>query len=302
MIDLLLPFYGDPALMRQTVASVLAQECGDWRLVVVDDGYPDDSIGPWFASLGDPRISYQRNATNLGANLNYQRAVELAETEFVVILGADDLALPTFVGDLHEAIAAYPDAQVVSVGVQVIDGNGEPALPLVDRVKSWMTPHREGIVSVAGEDLMVSLLHGNWTYFPSLCWRLTELRRIGFRSDLHIAQDLGMLVDVLRDGGTMTLHPRVSFQYRRHAGSDSAVKTLDGARFAEERRYFRTVATQLAADGYERAARTARRHLTSRLHAATLLPTAVRTRNARAARALVHHIAESARPARLGLE
>ena len=37
MIDLLLPFYGDPALMRQTVASVLAQECDDWRLVVVDD-------------------------------------------------------------------------------------------------------------------------------------------------------------------------------------------------------------------------------------------------------------------------
>ncbi|MCW2857197.1 MAG: putative glycosyltransferase [Marmoricola sp.] len=302
MIDLLLPFYGDPDLMRQTVASVLAQDCDDWRLVVVDDGYPDDSIGPWFASLGDPRIRYHRNEVNLGANLNYRRAVELAETEFVVILGADDLALPTFVGDLHQAIAAYPDAHIVSVGVEVIDGTGRPAMPLVDRVKSWMTPQRDGIVRVAGEDLMVSLLHGNWTYFPSLCWRLSELRRIGFRSDLHVAQDLGMLVDVLRDGGTMTLHPQVSFQYRRHAGSDSAVKTLDGARFAEERRYFRTVAAQLADGGFDRAARTARRHVTSRLHAAALLPTAVRTRNTRAAKALVHHIAESARPTRRVLE
>ena len=70
-LDIALPFYGDVAYMKKTVASVLAQTDPDWRLIVVDDGYPDDSLPDWFASLNDSRISYQRNEINLGANGNF---------------------------------------------------------------------------------------------------------------------------------------------------------------------------------------------------------------------------------------
>ena len=76
-VDVLFPYYGDVALMKLAVQSVLRQSHSDVRLLVVDDGYPDDSIPGWFASLGDDRISYQRNETNLGANLNYRKAVSL---------------------------------------------------------------------------------------------------------------------------------------------------------------------------------------------------------------------------------
>src|SRR5674476_123713 len=60
-VDVLFPYYGDVALMKEAVRSVLRQSYGDFRLIVVDDGYPDDSIPGWFDSLGDSRISYERN-------------------------------------------------------------------------------------------------------------------------------------------------------------------------------------------------------------------------------------------------
>ena len=52
-VDVLFPYYGDVELMKLAVRSVLNQEYTDFRLVVVDDGYPDDSIPGWFEALGD---------------------------------------------------------------------------------------------------------------------------------------------------------------------------------------------------------------------------------------------------------
>ncbi|MET3963547.1 glycosyltransferase involved in cell wall biosynthesis [Marmoricola sp. OAE513] len=289
MIDVLLPFYGDPDMMRQTVASVRAQTSRDWRLVVVDDGYPDPTIATWFADLGDDRIEYHRNEENLGANLNYMKALSLASAEYVVVMGADDLMKTRYLADLERAIATFPGVAIIETGVEIIDETNRVVRPLVDRVKSRLTPSVEGPRELSGESLMVSLLRGNWTYFPSLCWRRDVIEQIGFRPDFHVVQDLGLLLDVLRGGGSMALCPEVAFQYRRHTSSDSSLKTLTGERFAEERHYFRTIADELGSQGLVRAERAARRHLTSRLHAAALVPSALSARKPAAAQGLLRH-------------
>jgi len=289
VIDVLLPFYGDPDLMRLAVRSVLAQRSRDFRLVVVDDGYPDPTVAAWFKELGDGRVEYHRNSTNLGANQNYVRALGLATAENVVVMGADDVMLPHYLETVREALTRFPEAALVQCGVEVIDGNGKVVLPIVDRLKRRLTPHPRDVALLRGEDLMVSLLHGNWTYFPSLCWRTEVVRSIGFRPDFHVVQDLGLLMDVLLEGGALALHPAVAFRYRRHAGSDSAMKTVGGSRFEEERRYFGTIAAELDRRGLRRAARAARGHVTSRLHAVALLPVAARNRDHPAVARLLRH-------------
>ncbi len=291
MIDVLLPFYGDPELMRTTVRSVLAQTQRSFRLVVVDDGYPDASVASWFATLDDPRVEYHRNESNLGANRNYTKALGLAEAEHVVMMGADDVMLPNYLEVVGRALERFPDASVVQCGVEVIDGEGDVSHPLVDRVKKLITPSVTGPTLLQGEPLLVSLLRGNWTYFPSLCWRTDVVRSLGFRPDFHVVQDIGLLVDVLAAGGSMALMPAVAFQYRRHAGSDSSVKTLTGNRFDEEKSYFDVIADELERRGMRKAAREARFHLTSRLHAVALLPTAVRGKQTRAVGRLLRHAA-----------
>ncbi|CEH05750.1 Protein of unknown function [Propionibacterium freudenreichii] len=80
-------------------------------------------------------------------------------------------------------------------------------------------------------------------------------------------------------GGSLLVDSQLAFMYRRHSSSDSSVRALSGTRFDEERRFFENMAAEMAAKGWDRAARVARLHLSSRSHAATLLPGALRNGN-----------------------
>jgi len=231
VIDVLLPFYGDPGLLYLAVDSVLEQTHRDLRLVVVDDGYPEPAVASWFSAHPDSRLEYHRNKTNLGANANYNRALELATAEHVVVMGADDVMLPNYLSTVASALELFPQAAVVQCGVEVIDGEGHLVTPLVDRVKTRVRPAAHKPTLLGGQPLLVSLLRGNWTYFPSLCWRTDAVRAIGFRPEFHVVQDMALLVDVILGGGELALVPEVAFRYRRHQGSDSSVKTLTGSRF-----------------------------------------------------------------------
>jgi glycosyltransferase involved in cell wall biosynthesis len=274
-VDVLFPYYGDVELMKKAARSVMGQHFEDWRLIVVDDGYPDPEPERWFGDITDPRVSYRRNESNLGANGNYRKALELAEAPVVVIMGADDLMLPNYLQTVVDTFAAYPDADVVQPGVQVIDENGAAVTPLVDRVKSLAMPGTTTPTVLTGERMATSLLHAGWHYFPSLAWRSTTIKRIGFRPEFDVVQDLALLLDIAADGGTMVLQPELTFLYRRHSGSDSSVRALDGRRFDEERRFFEIEAERFAALGWRKAARAASLHITSRLNAVALLTTAV---------------------------
>jgi len=289
VIDVLLPFYGDPELMRLAVRSVLDQDTTGWRLVIVDDCYPDDVMSDWLASLQGPDVVYVRNERTLGVNGNFRRALSLATAEHVVFMGCDDLLEPGYISAVRRTLEQHPAAAIVCPGVQVIDDAGEAVEPMVDRVKRHLRPRSGGATTLAGEDALVSLMSGNWTYFPSLCWRRDVISGIDFRPEYGVVLDLGLLVDVLVAGGELVVIPDRLFRYRRHAGSESATKTVVGARFEEERRYFGTIATELDRSGLHRAARAARRHVTSRLHAAALLPTAARNRDGAAMTRLLRH-------------
>ncbi len=278
-IDVALPYYGDVDLMKQSVRSVLGQQYGDWRLLVVDDGYPDAEPSRWFAGIDDPRVSYRRNEQNLGANRNYRLCLDLVTAPHVVVMGADDIMLPNFLQTVADAFSEFPDASIVQVGVEVIDARGRAVRPLGDRVKSYYRPDVDERTPLAGEQLAVSLLRGCWTYFPSLAWRTETIRRIGFREGLHVTQDLALQLDVAREGGSLVLDPTLAFLYRRHSGQDSSIKALDGRRFEEEHALFEREAEQFSLQGWTKAARTARWHLSSRLNALSLIPTAVRARS-----------------------
>ena len=296
-IDVLLPYWGDPGHMKEAVASVLAQEDTDWRMVVVDDCYPDPWLGPWLATLDDPRITYHRNEVNAGITGNYRRCLSLATADVVVFMGCDDLMLPNYLATIRAAHRDFPEADVIQPGVRVIDENGTPVRSLVDTVKQRLTmPRVRTRRLLAGEELALSLLRADWMYWPSLAFSRERLVRTPFRDDFPIIQDLALVIDIVTDGGSLLLDATDCFRYRRHSASASSASLLDGRRFAGERQYFRMAIGQVSALGWTRAARTARRHITSRLHALTLLPTAAAARSWSAVGGLLRHALLPLRP------
>ncbi len=276
MIELLVPFYGPPDKFFDLVRSVLAQTSPRWRLLVVDDAWPGDPVAPELTALDDDRIRYVRNRHNLGINGNFQRCLDLAEEDHVVFLGGDDLLLASYVERLEAMIARFPTASVIQPGVEVIDDAGTVVNPLADRVKRLLAPRVDDPTQLTGEPLLTSLLRGNWAYFPSLCWRREQIARIGFDSSYDMVMDLALLMQVLQNGGSLLVDPVVTFRYRRHGASYSTLRALDAGRFADERGFFAREAGALRAAGLKHAERSARLHLTSRLHALSLVAPAVR--------------------------
>jgi glycosyltransferase involved in cell wall biosynthesis len=294
-VDVLLPYYGDVAMMKQAVESILGQSSPDWTLTVIDDGYPDQSIPGYFGALAarDSRITYVRNDENLGANGNYRKALTFVRHELAVVMGADDVMLSNYVETVVAAHKQFPSAQIIQPGVEVIDEYNQPAMGLADRMKGIYAPrvhNSRGRRLLSGEPLAISLIRGNWLYFPSVCWKSDTLVATSFREGLNVVQDLALTLDLIKAGGCLVIDNTVCFQYRRHRESDSSWRALEGTRFIEERQFFTGMADEFEAIGWRRAARSARLHLSSRLNAATLLPKAWRTKQHQGVRNLREHV------------
>lgn len=288
--DILLPFYGPSDQFEEAVRSVLAQSHGDFRLLCVDDHYPSLEPRDWLLSLGDPRIEYVRNDHNLGVAGNFSRCLELAQADWFVMMGGDDIMLPGYLETMSRQLHAHPGVDIIQLGVEVIDAGGRPSRPLGDVVKAVLRPRTRGAsVVIEGEAMAKSLARADWAYFPSLLWRTSTARRIGFDTTFAIALDLSLLLDIALDGGRMLIADDLVFRYRRHAASASAAGTHGDVRFTQEAMLLDAYARRFAARGWHGAARTARARLIPRLNALVSAAAALaRGRGSQARRYLRH--------------
>jgi len=201
--------------------------------------------------------------------------------------------LKNYIETVVAAHEQFPSAQIIQPGVEVIDEHHQHAMGLVDRMKRVYAPRvrgKSGRRLLSGEPLAISLIRGNWLYFPSVCWKSDALVAMNFRQGLDVVQDLALALDLIKDGGCLVMDSTVCFQYRRHRKSDSSWRALEGTRFIEESAFFTDMADEFSAIGWSRAARASRLHLSSRLNAATLLPKAWRTKQHQGVRNLREHV------------
>jgi glycosyltransferase involved in cell wall biosynthesis len=285
-VAVMIPAFGDSRHLREAVASVLAQDDDGWTLTVLDDGPEDLDLARWVGSLDD-RICYRRNDPSLGINRNFQACVDQAAGDLLVVMGADDRMLPPYVTVMRRAATRHPHAAWFHPRVRVVDAAGRPVRPLADRVKARLALRPPAVVG--GEQLAASLLRGNWMYFPAVTFRSDVVRRYGFRAGHDIVLDLDLYLRMIVAGESAVLVDDECFEYRRHDESLSSQQRTTGLRFAEERGYFAEQERLMRARGWARAARSARAHLTSRLHAASLLPVAAQQRRWATARSLLAH-------------
>src|SRR5436305_10450701 len=95
-LTIAIPFYKGHTCLRAAIASVQRQMSPTWQLVVCDDG-PEMGTRELVASFGDSRMRYIRNERNLGMAGNWNRCLQVAETDLVNLLHADDELLPNYV-------------------------------------------------------------------------------------------------------------------------------------------------------------------------------------------------------------
>ena len=289
-LHIMMPFFGDVEQFKAAVRSVLNQSNSDWRLTVLDDKYGSQQPAEFVAQLSDHRILYKINKTNIGISQNFQQCIELAKFDYVTIMGCDDVLLPDYVARMTELALAHPEASYIQPGVTIIDDNGDAIFPLADRVKARLRKKMNPPALLRGEPVAVSLLEGNWTYFPSICWKTSELKKFGFRREYRIVLDLALQLQIIADGGSLYVDELATFAYRRHRTSASMWASADGSRFIEEATLFQEFAKAARRMGWNRASRVARVHLSSRLNACSELPRTLLSGNWRASWVIFRHV------------
>jgi hypothetical protein len=187
--------------------------------------------------------------------------------------------MPDYVRSIQAAWQRHAHCAGVIPGVRVVGQGGARVWTTTDWVKRRLRPHAPG--TYQGEPLLVSLMHGNWTYFPATCWRTDAIKPLGFRADLPTTLDLALLAELVLRGESFLVIDQELFEYRRHSASASSLAARNADRFAEERALMAELADRASSLGWRRASRAAKWHWTSRAHALALVPASLRSRHAR---------------------
>jgi glycosyltransferase involved in cell wall biosynthesis len=124
-VSICIPVYNGEAFVREAIASALAQQGVDSIEVLIVDNASTDRTPEIVASFTDARVRYHRNDANLGAVPNFNRAIALAQGEYVKILCADDVIYPTCVAKQLGALRrAGPHTALACCARAVLVGQG----------------------------------------------------------------------------------------------------------------------------------------------------------------------------------
>ena len=89
LISFCIPTYNRAELVRRSVMNILEIDSAQIEVVVVDNDSPDGTENA-VRSIGDDRISYYRNPTNIGGVLNLIQTIKRAKGEWLFFLSDED--------------------------------------------------------------------------------------------------------------------------------------------------------------------------------------------------------------------
>ncbi|MEJ7813252.1 MAG: glycosyltransferase [Gemmatimonadaceae bacterium] len=120
------PSYLGAPVIEPTLRSLLAQTCGNWVCVVVNDG-AEDGTAEIVRRIADPRIRYVSDGQRRGQFGNFNRALieALAErADAVRLLCADDVLYPHDLADMARLFGEHDGVGLVATHYDGIDAAG----------------------------------------------------------------------------------------------------------------------------------------------------------------------------------
>ncbi|MEM6480281.1 MAG: glycosyltransferase [Pseudomonadota bacterium] len=127
VVSIGLPVYNGSDFLAEALDAILAQEFGDFELIISDNASTDATaeICAQYANL-DKRISVIRHPENLGAAKNYNHVFQRASAKYFKWAAHDDIILPEFLSRCVAAFEAYPKpCAIVYPQSEFIDETGQ---------------------------------------------------------------------------------------------------------------------------------------------------------------------------------
>ncbi|HZL30486.1 MAG TPA: glycosyltransferase family 2 protein [Pseudolabrys sp.] len=120
------PVYNGAATLGSALDALLKQTFADFEIVISDNASTDDTSDICAKYIAeDARIRCYRQATNIGAELNFKFVLEQARAPYFMWSACDDLRSPDFLQENVQFLEAHP-SYVAATSPNVLEG-GEAA-------------------------------------------------------------------------------------------------------------------------------------------------------------------------------
>jgi glycosyltransferase involved in cell wall biosynthesis len=226
LVSIIVPFFGtstsQAVLLDETLASVDAQTCSHYEVIVVDDGSSVD-VSDVVAAHERTRLHRQANA---GSAIARNAGILLSRGECMVFLDADDHLLPNALAVALEMLSAHPEAGFVVGPREEMTFEGEP-VPWAVAPPPPQT------------DLYLPLLGFDWYIIPpsSAMFRRSVVEAVGGFRNPWGADDLDFYLRAAWHHKAWCYQSPAITRYRRYSTSSSrnGQRMLDSIRVVYDR-------------------------------------------------------------------
>jgi glycosyltransferase involved in cell wall biosynthesis len=225
--SLLVPSYNRPALIRETVLSLLENSAPDVEIIVSDDASPKQvEIRASLVDLIEAgKIKYLQHQRNCGPPRNNNSLVDAASGEYVILLGDDDRLKPGAINSLKKWTAKYPEVSIFGFGYDMIDEQG-------DRIHTFGTPKPvfyEMNKSTHWKEVYAYDVVPGWSHHPfTLCSKRDLMLQIRYNTSVDISYDHVFLCDALEQSHKVMAIPEILFEWRIATDTTGNYATLSG--------------------------------------------------------------------------
>jgi GT2 family glycosyltransferase len=218
LVTIAIPTYQRLAYLKAAVESALAQTYQHIEILIGQDPTStglDPHILNWSQLLSSqqPQVRYQCNPHNLGLAGNWNALAATAHGEYIVIIGDDDILLPTFIETLMQS--AQPDTDVLFSDHYVIDSQGKR---LQSTTEQWTKAYHRSGLSPGGLTAPEICAWQNSIPMSTSLIRTSEVQKLRFKEDLN-NPEIEFFIRLAQAGGSFVFVPDRLAEYRLHEQS-----------------------------------------------------------------------------------
>ena len=215
-----IPTYNCANYLKETLASVLAQDPGEaiMEIIVVDDYSTKDDPEAIVKEYGQGRVQFIRQEKNVGKVKNYETGLKASRGRYIHQLHGDDLVYDGFYKEIEVLFNANPRAGAAFSRTNYIDHGGR-----ITGV-TGMIQDNEGILP----DILEKLYTQQYIQTPSMVVKREVYETIGcFDRRLNCMEDWEMWIRIANNN-LIAVSNKVLAAYRGHNNNATNKTFMDG--------------------------------------------------------------------------
>jgi len=217
-LTVIMPVYNAERYLSAAIESVLEQTYKNFKFIIINDGSTDRSgdIIDQYKALDSRIISLSQ--PNSGISQTRNRALEIAQTEWVALMDADDIMLPERLERQLAFIEKHTSIRVASCRAIYIDENENELGRSVCHIK---TP--DDLNRLLTQNQPIGLLQAG-----VLMHRQTILDIGGYRRQFRVAEDLDLWTRLAEQGHLILIQDAALMKQRLHSASTVSSDPFQG--------------------------------------------------------------------------